>query len=226
VKKTVDLAPVFSFLRQLEKHNDRGWFEEHRSDYETALGNFEQFVGDLIVEISEFDDLGSVSPRDCLFRIYRDVRFSKDKTPYKPYFGASIGEGGRKSMGFPYYVHVRPGDRSLLAGGWHEASTAQLSKWRAAVDKDAKTLKKIIGKKEFVTAFGGLSGDKLAKAPRGYPADHPDLDLLRLKEVAVMHTVTDKELLAPSAARQGAAIFKTMKPFLDYLGSLQPRMSG
>jgi uncharacterized protein (TIGR02453 family) len=225
MKNTVDMAPVLSFLKQLARNNDREWFEAHRTDYDTAQGRFEDFVAALIIEISAFHDLGSVTPKDCIFRIYRDVRFSKDKSPYKTNMAASIGPGGRKSMGFPYYLHVSPGDHSMLAGGCHDASGEQIGAWRSAVDKDASTVKKIIGKKDFVAAFGGITGEKLAKAPHGYPADHPELDLLRLKQVTVMHTVPDKELLAPSAVHSAAAVFKAMKPLMDYLGSILPGMA-
>ena len=220
VKNSVDLAPVLSFLKKLEKNNNRAWFEEHREEYERALGRFEEFVAEMITEISAFDDLDGVTPKDCLFRIYRDVRFSKDKSPYKTGMGASIGAGGRKSKGFPYYLHVQPGNHSMLAGGWHDPLPEQLARWRAAVDKGASALKKIIGRKEFVAAFGGLAGEKLARVPRGYPADHPEHELLRLKEIAVWHTVTDKDLLSSSVVQNSAAVFKTMKPFLDYLGSI------
>ena len=222
MKNKVDLEPVLSFLRALEKHNDRTWFEGHRADYEGALGRFEEFVGGVIMEISRFDDLGGVAPKECMFRIFRDVRFSKDKSPYKTAMGASIGPGGRKSMGFPYYLHVQPGNLSMLAGGWHEPSPEQFAAWRNAVDRDAAPLKKIIGSKAFMTAFGGLMGEKLARAPRGYPADHPELELLRVKEVAVMHAVTDKDLLSSSVVQESAAVYKTMKPFLDYLQTIIP----
>jgi uncharacterized protein (TIGR02453 family) len=220
----MDLSPVLTFLRQLEKNNDRTWFEAHRAGYETALSAFEYFVAALIIEISAFDDLGGVTPKDCLFRIYRDVRFSKAKTPYKTAMTAAIGPAGRKSKGFPYYLRVQPDDHSMLAAGCHEASTAHLAAWRAAVDKDSLTVKRIIGRKDFIEAFGGLEGEKLAKAPRGYPADHPDLELLRLKQITAVHMVTDKELRAPSVVQSSAAIFRTMKPFLDYLASILPPM--
>jgi uncharacterized protein (TIGR02453 family) len=225
MKNTVDLSPVLSFLKKLAKNNDRAWFEAHRSDYENAQARFEDFVAALIIEISAFEDLGSVTPKDCIFRIYRDVRFAKDKSPYKTNMAASIGRGGRKSMGFPYYLHVAPGDHSMLAGGCHEASADQISRWRQAVDKDASSVKKIIGKKDFVAAFGGITGEKLAKAPRGYPADHPELELLKLKQITVMHTVPDKELLSPAMVQSSAAVFKTMKPLMDYLGSILPGMA-
>jgi uncharacterized protein (TIGR02453 family) len=222
MKTAVDLQLVLSFLRGLDKNNNRAWFEGHRADYETALGRFEEFVGSVIMEISRFDDLAGVTPKECMFRIFRDVRFSKDKSPYKTAMGASIGPGGRKSMGFPYYLHVQPGNHSMLAGGWHDPSPEQFTAWRNAVDKNPASAKKIIGRKEFVAAFGGLAGEKLARAPRGYPADHPALDLLRMKEVAVMHTVTDKDLLSLSIVQDSAAVYKTMKPFLDYLKTILP----
>jgi uncharacterized protein (TIGR02453 family) len=217
MKTAVDLQPVISFLKALEKHNDRTWFEAHRGEYETAMGRFEEFVGAVIMEISRFDDLGGVTPKECLFRIYRDVRFSKDKSPYKTAMGASIGPAGRKSMGFPYYLHVQPGNHSMLAGGWHDPSPQQIAAWRNAVVDNPAAVKKIIGRKDFVAAFGEMAGEKLARAPRGYPADHPELELLRLKEVAVMHTVTDKDLLSSAVVQKSAEVYKTMKPFLDYL---------
>ncbi len=223
-KNEIDLAPVLSFLKLLEKNNNRTWFEENRAQYEAASNRFEDFVAALIIEISRFDDLGGVTPKQCLFRLFRDVRFSKDKTPYKTAMGAMIGPGGRRSTRFAYFLHVAPGNHSMLAGGCHEASTGQLQKWRAAVDRDASAVKEIIGRKEFVAAFGPLKGEMLAKAPRGYPAEHPELDLLRLKEVTVMHTVPDKELLSAGVVQASAAVFKIMKPFLDYLGSVMPAM--
>lgn len=150
------------------------------------------------------------------------MRFSKDKTPYNPYLSAAIGPGGRKSNRFAYYLHVQAGNRSMLAGGAHAPSSGQLSRWRAVIGKDASVVKKIIGKKDFVAAFGGLTGEKLARASRGYPPDHPELELLRLKEIAVMRTLSDKEISSSSVVQSSAAVFKTMKPFLDYRGSILP----
>ena len=224
MENTVDLAPVITFLKQLEKHNDRAWFEAHRPEYENALGRFEDFVAALVIEISGFEDMAGVTPKECMFRIFRDVRFSKDTTPYKTYMSAAIGQGGRKSKRFPYHLSVGPGNHSMLAGGCHDPSTEQLAQWRIAVDMDASALKKIIGRKDFVAAFGGMAGEKLAKAPRGYPADHPELELLRLKEIAVMHSVADKDLISPAVVQTSAAVFKTMKPLLDYLRMILPPM--
>lgn len=217
-----DLGLALRFLSKLKKNNNKPWFDANKEEYQEALAQFEQLVGRLIEGLGSLEDLDGLSPKDCIMRIYRDVRFSKDKSPYKTSMTASIGPGGRKSRGYPYYLHIAPGNHSMLAGGCHEASTEQLARWRSAVDKDASTVKKLISRKDFVAAFGGLSGDKLAKAPKGYAADHPELELLRLKQITVMHTVMDKELLSPSPVPSCVAVFKIMKPFLDYLGSILP----
>jgi uncharacterized protein (TIGR02453 family) len=223
MKNTVDLAPTLSFLKALEKNNDRVWFEKHRQDYEAASARFEDFVSALIIEMSAFEELSGVSPKDCMFRIYRDMRFSKDKTPYKVYMSAAIEQGGRKSKRPPYYLQVGPGDHSMLAGGCHEAAPGQLARWRHLVDTDPAPVKKILSVKSFKEAFGGLSGEKLAKAPKGYPADHPEVELLKLKEITAMHPLTDAEVLMPDVVQKSVVVFKAMKPLLDYLSMMLPR---
>ncbi len=220
MKNRMDLAPVLLFLRDLERNNQRAWFESHRTDYEAAHQRFEEFVTALIFEISEFDDLAGITARECIFRIFRDLRFSKDKTPYKTYMSAAIGPEGKRERSFPYYLSVSPNNQSMLACGCHDPSSAQLVQWRNAVDKDSSTLKKIIGRNDFIAAFGGLSGEKLARAPQGYPASHPDIELLRLKNITIRHSVSDEELLSPSVVQESAAVFRTMKPFRDYLRSI------
>ena len=216
----MDLAPVLLFLRDLERNNQRAWFASHRPEYEAAHDRFEEFVSALIFELSEFDDLAGVTAKECIFRIFRDLRFSKDKTPYKTYMSAAIGPGGKRSKSFPYYLSISPDNQSMLACGCHDASPAQLVQWRNAVDTDSSSLKKITGRNDFITAFGGLSGEKLARAPQGYPASHPDIELLRLKNITIRHSVTDEELLSPSVVQASAAVFRTMKPFRDYLRSI------
>ncbi len=220
MKNQMDLAPVLLFLRDLEKNNQRAWFESHRTEYEAAHQRFEEFVNALIFEISKFDDLAGITAKECMFRIFRDLRFSKDKTPYKTYMSAAIGPEGKREGSFPYYLSVSPNNRSMLACGCHDPSSAQLVQWRNAVDKDPASLKKIIGRKDFIAAFGGLSGEKLARAPQGYPVSHPDIELLRLKNITIRHAVSDGELLSPSVVQESAAMFRTMKPFRDYLRSV------
>ena len=176
MKSTFNLKPVLTFLRDLEQNNNKQWFEAHRAQYEVAKDDFTNFVQVLIGEIDKFDPMGSLAAKDRISRIYRDTRFSKDKSPYKNSLSAAIAPGGRKSSRIPYYLHIAPGNRSILAGGIYMPEPEQLRQWRQAIDRDAMPLKKIISAKTFVKNFGQFGGDKLATAPKGYPRDHPDIE--------------------------------------------------
>ncbi len=221
-----NLKPILTFLSELERNNNKPWFERNRASYDEARQLFEELVIALIVEIGKFEDLAGLMPKDCIFRINRDLRFSKDKSPYKTAMSAVIGPGGKKHTGLPYYVHLEPRGRSMLGGGHYMPTPAQLAKWREAVDEDAARLNKIIRHKNFVSTFGSLEGDKLKSAPKGYSPDHPEIELLRLKQMLVTRRLTDKEVLSPGFVKETAKVFKTMKPFLDYLNqSLGPMAS-
>ena len=220
MKNPVELSWVFAFLRGLRKNNDRAWFEAHRGPYQEARSRFEEYVADLIAELARTDDLGGISPKDCIFRLNRDLRFSKDKSPYKPYMSAYIAPGGRKSRRLGYYVHVSPGDQSMIAGGMHEPEPQQLARWRLAMDRDPGPFSRIIHEKTFRRYFGEVSGEKLKTAPKGYPRDHPQLELLRLKQVTAMRPIPDKDLLGRSLVQETLRTFRAMKPFLSYLENL------
>jgi uncharacterized protein (TIGR02453 family) len=223
MKTTIDLKPTLNFLRQLQKNNNKPWFDQHRAAYETARGSFEELVNVLIDELSRYENLAGVSAKDCMFRINRDVRFSRDKSPYKTNMGASIAPGGRKAQTMGYYIHIAPHDESMLAGGLHMPMPAQLAKFRQAVDRDAREFKKITSSKSFVQYFGKIEGDKLSTAPQGYPRDHPQIELLKLKQVVTAHHLSDEQVLSPDLANHTIKAFKAMKPFLDYLNIiLQP----
>jgi uncharacterized protein (TIGR02453 family) len=187
-----DLQPVMRFLRGLKRNNNRDWFEAHRLEFQVARSRFEAYVAALLGELSRSESLHGVTPKDCIFRLHRDLRFSKDKTPYKPYMSAYIAPGGRKSRRLGYYVHIEPGNHSILGGGLHEPDPEQLAAWRSSIDKDPLPFKKITKAKAFRQLFGEVRGDRIKTAPRGYPQDHPDLDLLRLKRVTVWRPVTDR----------------------------------
>ncbi len=221
MKPTIDLKPVFEFLGELRENNNKAWFEQNRAAYEQARDCFENFVGLLISGIDGFENLEGVSAKDCIFRINRDIRFSKDRTPYKVNMGANIAPGGRKSGRLGYYIHVQPGDQSLLAGGLYMPTSAELAKFRMAVDRNPAPLKEIIAARTFRRYFGALEGERLATAPQGYARDHADIDLLRLKQVTVIHHLQDKQVLAPDLAQSAVQVFKAMKPFLDYLNSVK-----
>jgi uncharacterized protein (TIGR02453 family) len=214
------LKPTLSFLRELRAHNDRQWFAEHKREYDAARAAFEGFVADLIEAVGAFEDLAGVTPDECMFRIYRDTRFSPDKTPYKYSMSAVIGRGGRKATGRGYYVHIQPDDESLVAGGLHSPSSAELDAVRRAIAADAAPLNRIVTREDFVRMFGALRGESLRTAPQGYPKDHPDIDLLRRKQYLAEHALSDAQVLSPDAVPQIAASCAALQPLLTYLQSV------
>jgi uncharacterized protein (TIGR02453 family) len=220
MKSLMDMKPLLEFLGRLEQNNNKAWFEAQRAAYETARRTFEEFIDDLIRGVSKFDDLGDLSTKECIFRINRDVRFSKDKSPYKPNMGASLAPGGRKSTRLGYYIHIAPHDESMIAGGLHMPMPPQLSKFRQAIDHDSSTFKKITRSKSFTADFGTVSGSRLSTAPQGYARDHPEIELLQLKEIVAVHHLADETVLSPDLAPHTLRVFKAMKPFLDYLNSV------
>lgn len=215
-----NLKTVLDFLSELQQHNNKLWFEKHRADYERAKDQFETFVGRLIEGIGAFEDLSGVSARDCVMRIYRDIRFSKDKSPYRTNMGASIASGGRKSGRLGYYVHVAPHDETFLGGGLHMPDPQQLARFRASIDRDASRLKAIVNAKDFKRNFGPLSGEKLKTAPQGYSRDHPEIEILRLKEIVAGRQWADAEVLSARFSSQVVAAARALKPFLDYLNGI------
>lgn len=211
------LRASFDFLRDLANNNTKAWFDAHRKQYETARENFEAFVTELILGVGEFDDMSGVVARDCMFRINRDVRFSKDKSPYKTNFGAVIGKGGRKAEGRSYYIQFAPGDQSFLAGGLYQPSSVQLEKMRRRLADNAKAFKRIINAADFKQYFEGVKGETLKTAPQGYAKDHPEIELLRHKQFMAWHSLTDADLLKPDVQAHIVAVFKAMEPFVSYL---------
>ncbi|HEY2982227.1 MAG TPA: DUF2461 domain-containing protein [Anaerolineales bacterium] len=216
----LDMQPVLKFLQGLNRNNNRDWFQAHRDEYETARDQFEQYVAALISALSRTESLSGVTPKDCIFRLNRDLRFTKDKTPYKPYMSAYIAPGGRKSRQMGYYVHIQPGNHSMIAGGLHEPEPQQIVAWRRSIDRDARPFKRITSDKTFHKYFGAVGGESLKTAPKGYPKDHPELDLLRLKSITVTRTIPDALITSPRLVDETLKTSKAMKPLLKYLGSL------
>lgn len=158
MKSTFDFHQILNFLEDLSQHNSRDWFDQNRPAFEIARSTFEVFIDSLIDELRTSDDLQGLSSRECIFRIYRDVRFSKDKSPYNTNFSAVIAPGGKKSLLQGYYVSIEPHGRSMIAGGLHMPTPEQLSRFRQAVDQDASALKAITGNKVFIEQFGKIKG--------------------------------------------------------------------
>lgn len=211
------MKAALDFLKGLAAHNDRAWFEAHRPGYEAARAAQDGLVAELISRFGAVDDLGGVAPKDCAFRINRDVRFSADKSPYKTHLGALLGPAGRKSSVRSYYLHIEQDGRSMLAGGLHSPDRAQLDRVREAIAANPAPLRRLDAAPEFRRLFGGLSGEALKTIPRGYPKDHPDADLLRMTQYLAVRPVSDAELLSPGFVDLALEAFAAMKPLLLWL---------
>ena len=208
---------IIDFLKALEKNNNREWFQENRSRYEQAKTEFEIFINSLLHELRLIDkELSSISAKDCIFRIYRDVRFSKDKSPYKNNFGAYFVKGGKKSGFAGYYIHVEPGG-SFIAGGIHRPSSEILRQVRSEIYGHTEEYKSIIAKKDFIDQFGRVEGEMLKSAPAGYEKDFPDIDLLKCKSYTVIKPVTNQQICEAGFLQETINVFKVMKPFISFL---------
>jgi uncharacterized protein (TIGR02453 family) len=210
---------VLSFLKKLETNNNREWFEKNKSNYLKAKEEFEEFVQDLIKGIVKFDKqiTPDLKAKDCTFRIYKDVRFSKDKLPYKNNMGASINPGGKKSLIAGYYFHLQPGG-CFLAGGVYMPEPEMLNAIRQEIDYNAEPLLKILNVTSFKKYFTGIDNEGALKtAPKGYDKEHPLIDLLRNRHFVVSYYFTDKQLLDKNFNKEAVNVFKAMHPFLEYL---------
>ncbi len=213
------LKPIFDYLKKLKKNNNRDWFNANKDEFGAAQEIFDEFVFDLIQKIQKFDpSIGDLLPKNCIFRIYRDTRFAKDKTPYKTNFGAAICKGGRKSTNACYYIHLEPG-ASMLGGGLYMPPADRLLAARKNVVKNGTQLLKILKDKTFKSYFGNLiEDDKLSRPPKGFDADDPFIELVKNKHYVVVHNLKDSELVSPTALRNVASGFekmKSLKKFLD-----------
>jgi len=212
---------TLEFLNGLKYNNNRDWFLKNQSGYKEAKNNFESFVQELINEVIAFDPiLKGLEVKNCIFRINRDVRFSNDKSPYKTNFGAFIVRGGKKNGDkfAGYYFHIEPGD-SMIAGGAYMPPAPWLSAIREKIDENPEELIEIMDKKDFSKYFGKIDGEKLKKAPKGYPPDHPYIDLLKLKSYLVINQVSDDVVVSPDYFHHVINVFKAMKPLNDFLNN-------
>lgn len=207
-----------AFLKQLKNNNNKEWFDAHRPAYEEARKEFTGIVESILSQSLKFDkELAGLEAKKTLFRINRDVRFSKNKNPYKNNFGASINPGGKKGMIAGYYLHAEPG-KSFLAGGCYMPMLDQLAAIRQEIDYNLKDFKKILAQKDFKKYFNGLSDEeKLVNPPRGYDKENPAVEFLKYKHFIAFHEVSDKVLLSPKFPQYAAGVFKAMHPFLLFL---------
>lgn len=211
---------TIKFLKDLSKNNNKPWFDAHRKQYEDAKADFAGFIQTVIDKHGNKDEgIAHLKAKDCLFRINRDVRFSKNKSPYKNNMGAYINQGGKKSLLGGYYFHCQPGE-SFVGGGLWMPMPPELSKIRQEIDYNLDAFKKIIGSKKFKTIYGNLSREAeyvLSRVPKGYEADNPAAAYLRLKSYIAMVKVSDTDLSSKELVKKTATAFETLQPLIEFI---------
>lgn len=206
------------FLQQLKTNNNKSWFEANKTTYLNELNHIETFAGALLQELSKTDVLETASGKKSVYRIYRDIRFSKDKTPFKTFWGGSFTRATSERRG-GYYFHLEEGN-SFFAGGFWGPSAADLKRIRSEFAHDAAPFQKILHSESFVETFGTLQGEQLKTAPKGFDINHEAIDLLRYKQFLIIKRFTDKEVLSPLFLEQALETCKNMRPFFDYMSEI------
>jgi len=211
------MEKVINFLIDLKNNNNREWFHANKAYYNEAKSAFEEYVNRLIPEIQKIDqEIGELTAKNAIFRIFRDVRFSKDKSPYKTNMGAFFAKGGRKSGYGGYYVHVEPGS-SFMGGGIYMPPSDILKKLRTEIYNFPEDYIKITSDKKFKNTFKEVSGEKLKLAPKGFPKEFEHIELLKLKSYTVFKDISDKQVQDSGFVKNIIADFKVMKPFNSFL---------
>lgn len=211
---------TIDFLNDLKENNNKEWFHANRKRYDTEKERFEKFCQEVLNGLSKFqDNLLNTRVKDCIFRINKDIRFSKDKSPYKLNLSAAFGPGGRQSGRIDFYLHIQPGE-SFIGGGIWQPTPAQLAKFRQEIDYNSDELKSIIHDPTFREYFKEIWGERVKNTPKGYSVDHPEIELLRYKQLFFMHRYTDSEVISTAFAQEVMNACKLLKPYLDYCNYL------
>ncbi|MEX6625771.1 DUF2461 domain-containing protein [Tenacibaculum salmonis] len=207
---------TLQFLKDLKENNNRDWFAEQKTTFAEVQNKAKDFYGHIRADLELADSIDKFK----LFRIYRDVRFSKDKTPYQPHFAGSFSRKGNHLRG-GYYLRIRPGGESFLAGGFWEPNKEDLLRIRKEIEMDASEFRAILNNSEFVKNFGNkFEGAELKSAPRGFDKNHPDIDLLRKKGFIAVRNFTDKEVLSKDFLSEINTSYKALRPFFDFMSEI------
>jgi uncharacterized protein (TIGR02453 family) len=217
MKKTVPVSAI-NFLKELKKNNNREWFAKHKERYLAEHEHMIAFADTLLAEMKKHDNIETESGKKSLHRIYRDTRFSGDKTPYKINYSGSFRRATKMLRG-GYYFHIEPGN-TFVAGGFFGPNPDDLKRIRQDIDLNYEEWRKIFKNKNFITNFGQLEGEGVKTAPKGYPNDHPAIDLLRHKQFILQRSFTDKEMLDANFSADLLKTFKAMRPFFDYMSEV------
>ena len=206
---------AFTFFKSLEKNNNRDWFNEHKKQFKEIEAEVKQVYSQILEQLNQHDVIDKMK----MFRIYRDVRFSKNKLPYKTHFGGSYHRKKPELRG-GYYMHIAPNDASFIATGFWEPNKDDLFRIRKEIELDDSELRDIINDKKFKSVWGEFVGDELKTAPRDFDKDHPAIDLIRKKQFIFIKKYTDKEVLGTDFIKDVNASFKAIRPFFDYMSDV------
>ncbi len=205
---------TFLFLKELEKNNDRDWFNTNKPKFKSIETDVKTFYAGAMDNLKQHDDIEKMK----MFRIYRDVRFSKDKRPYKTHFGGSFSRAGARLRG-GYYIHIKPGD-SFIATGFWEPNKEDLLRIRKELELDASEFREVIGNKKLKNVWGGVVGDEVKTAPKGFNKEHPDIDLIKKKQYIFVRKFSDKEVLSKEFAKVVDDSFKAIRPYFDLMSDV------
>ncbi|HHU97318.1 MAG: DUF2461 domain-containing protein [Bacteroidota bacterium] len=214
----MDFEQLFNFLAHLQIYNERYWFNEHKGEYERARETFTTLIDALIPPLIELDEsIGMVTASECMFRIYRDIRFSPDKTPYKTHMGAFIANGGRKTRQAGYYIHLKP-DESFISGGIYSPDAATLESIRNYIYYHPDEIRAILDNKPFKKLFPELSEeDKLKNPPRGYTKECKEIELIKNKHFITYLPLDDDFFMQENVIERLMELFKVQYPFNAFL---------
>lgn len=208
---------LFSFLKKLQKNNNRDWFHANKVEYQRCKESFIHVIELLIHAVSEFDDsVKGLEAKKCLFRINRDIRFSKDKSPYKTNFGAFIAPGGRNNGTAGYYLHIEP-NNSFLAGGIYMPPSPVLRAIRQEIFENYEEFDSIVSEKEFVKHFKAIDAEKLKTKPKGFPEDFKGLEYIKFKHYTVLQPVSESELTGKDFFIQARSAYLALQPLNQFL---------
>jgi len=211
---TIISSAALKFLKQLDKNNNRDWFTEHKSVFKKHEAQVKGFYQRIFERLSQHDEIEHMK----MFRIYRDVRFSKDKTPYKAHFAGSFSRAGASRRG-GYYLCIKPGETFVATGFWNP-NKEDLMRIRKEFELDAEEFREVISEPEFKSIWGELQGDAVKTAPKGFHKAHPNIDLIRKKQFIFVRNFTDKEVLSKSFANEVNRSFKAIRPYFNLMSSI------
>ncbi|WP_116106739.1 DUF2461 domain-containing protein [Lewinella sp. IMCC34191] len=209
---------TYDFLRELAANNNREWFAEHKDRYKAARGNVAAFADELLERLRKTDVISTENGRKSLFRIYRDVRFSKNKLPYKTNIAGSFTRDGFLRRG-GYYFTLSP-ERNAVGGGFYGIERDDLKRIREELAASAGEMRSILAGDKFTEQFSGLLGEQLKTAPQGYPRDHPNIDLLRYRQFYATREFTETEVLDPGFIDRAEDVLLALRPFFDYFSDI------